>query len=121
MNHFGFVKVAAGVPSVKVADPAYNAAQLEELIARAAQEGVRAVVFPELCLTGYTCGDLFLKPLLVNAAERVLAALLRRTEGQDIVFIVGMRWRRERFTKCGRRVLPRGDFGRYSQNLPAQL
>lgn len=90
MNHFGFVKVAAGVPSVKVADPAYNAAQLEELIVRAAQEGVRAVVFPELCLTGYTCGDLFLKPLLVNAAERVLAALLRRTEGQDIVFIVGL-------------------------------
>ena len=52
MNHFGFVKVAAGVPSVKVADPAYNAAQLEELIVRAAQEGVRAVVFPEPCLTG---------------------------------------------------------------------
>ena len=90
MNHFGFVKVAACVPSVKVADPAYNAAKLEECILRAAQEGVRAVVFPELSLTGYTCGDLFSKPLLIEGAQRVLGALLRRTEHTDIVFMVGL-------------------------------
>lgn len=90
MSHFGFVKVAAGVPLVKVADTAFNAAQLEHLISQAAQQGVRVVAFPELCLTGYTCGDLFLKPLLAQAAERVLGALLRRTEGLDIIFIVGL-------------------------------
>ena len=90
MNDFGFVKVAACVPSVKVADPAYNAAQLEACLIRAVQEGVRAVVFPELCVTGYTCGDLFSKPLLLDVAERVLAALLRRTESLDIVFMAGL-------------------------------
>ncbi len=90
MQHFGFVKVAAGVPLVKVADPVHNAAQLETLIMQAAGQGVRAAVFPELCLTGYTCGDLFLKPLLTQAAERALAGLLRRTEHLDMVFIVGL-------------------------------
>ena len=81
MSHFGFVKVA---------DTAYNAAQLEHLINEAAQQGVRVLALPELCVTGYTCGDLFLKPLLAQAAERVLGALLRRTEGLDIIFMVGM-------------------------------
>lgn len=90
MDHYGFVKVAAGVPLVKVADPAYNAIQLEQLILQAASQGVRVVVFPELCLTGYSCADLFQKPLLVSAAERVLGALLRRTESTDILFIVGL-------------------------------
>ena len=90
MNDFGFIKVGAAVPSVKVADPAYNAAEMEACIIRAAQEGVRAVVFPELGLTGYTCGDLFSKPLLTQAAERVLGALLRRTEQLDILFIAGL-------------------------------
>lgn len=90
MNHFGFVKVAAAVPSVKVADPAYNAAQMETCLRQAVREGVRAVVFPELGVTGYTCGDLFLKPLLLDAAERVLGALLRRTESLDIVFMAGL-------------------------------
>lgn len=90
MNDYGFVKVAAGVPLVKAADCAFNAAQAEEVISQAAAEGVRAVVFPELCLTGYTCGDLFSKPLLTDAAERVLGALLRRTEGTDVVFIAGL-------------------------------
>lgn len=90
MNHYGFVKVAAGIPLVKPADCAYNAAQAEELVRRAADEGVRVVVLPELCLTGYTCGDLFSKPLLADAAERVLGALLRRTENADVVFIAGL-------------------------------
>lgn len=90
MNHFGFVKVAAGIPLVRVGDPAHNAAQLEALIREAAAQGAQVVVFPELCLTGYTCGDLFLKPFLAQAAERVLGALLRRTESLDVVFLVGL-------------------------------
>ena len=90
MNHFGFVKVAAGIPLVRVGDPAHNAAQLEALIREAAAQGAQVVAFPELCLTGYTCGDLFLKPFLAQAAERVLGALLRRTESLDVVFLVGL-------------------------------
>lgn len=90
MNHFGFVKVAAGIPLVRVGDPAHNATQLEALIREAAAQGAQVVVFPELCLTGYTCGDLFLKPFLAQAAERVLGALLRRTESLDVVFLVGL-------------------------------
>lgn len=90
MNHFGFVKVAAGIPLVRVGDPAHNAAQLEALIREAAAQGAHVVVFPELSVTGYTCGDLFLKPFLAQAAERVLGALLRRTESLDVVFLVGL-------------------------------
>lgn len=90
MNHFGFVKVAAGIPLVRVGDPAHNAAQLEALIREAAAQGAQVVVFPELSVTGYTCGDLFLKPFLAQAAERVLGALLRRTESLDVVFLVGL-------------------------------
>ena len=90
MNHFGFVKVAAGLPLVRVGDPAHNAAQLEALIREAAAQGAQVVAFPELSVTGYTCGDLFLKPFLAQAAERVLGALLRRTESLDVVFLVGL-------------------------------
>ena len=59
MNH-GFIKVAAGAPEVRVADPDRNAAGLLRMAQEAAEAGARLLVFPELALTGYTCGDLFL-------------------------------------------------------------
>jgi len=90
MKNYGFIKVAAGVPVVKVADCAYNATQTEALVKQAAQKGVRAVVFPELNLTGYTCGDLFLQPLLIDAAEKALSGLLARTAKLDVVYMVGL-------------------------------
>ncbi len=90
MKNFGFVKVAAAIPTVQVADPTYNGAQALALVKQAAQEGVRAVVFPELNLTGYTCGDLFLKPTLLDAAEHALQELLSKTKTLDVVFIVGI-------------------------------
>ena len=90
MKNFGFVKVAAAVPAVKVADVAFNTAQILTQIKQAARQGVRAVVFPELGLTGYTCADLFLKPTLLDAAERELSKLLVQTKNLDIVFIVGL-------------------------------
>ena len=90
MKNFGFVKVAAAVPAVKVADVAFNAAQMFVQIKEAARQGVRAVVLPELGLPGYTCGDLFLKPALLDAAERELAKLLTQTKNLDIVFIIGL-------------------------------
>ncbi len=90
MKNFGFVKVAASIPTVHVADPAYNAQQMLAQLKQAAKEGVRTVVFPELGLTGYTCGDLFLKPALLDAAENALAKLLTQTKTLDVVYIVGL-------------------------------
>lgn len=89
MQNYGFIKVAAAIPAVKVANCAYNAQEMEKLIRQAAGAGARVVVFPELSLTGYTCGDLFLQPALIRAAEAALADLLRRTATEDIVFIAG--------------------------------
>ena len=56
--NYGFVKVAAAVPEVQVANPKYNAEQIESLIIQAAGQDVEIIVFPELCLTGYSCADL---------------------------------------------------------------
>ncbi len=90
MKNFGFVKVAAAVPTVKVADPAFNAQQILTQLKQAAKSGVRCVVFPQLSMTGYTCADLFLKSTLLNAAEEALADLLQKTKTLDVVFIVGI-------------------------------
>ena len=57
----GFIKVAAGTPRIRVADCHYNAEQIFTMMREADQQGVRVLCLPELCLTGYTCGDLFLQ------------------------------------------------------------
>ena len=66
MKHYGFVKTAAVTPKVKVADVAHNAAEIEKLMKEASKAGAGIIVFPELCITGYTCGDLFLQGLLLR-------------------------------------------------------
>ena len=71
MNH-GFIKVAAITPKIRVADPLYNAEQVIAAMREAAGNGSRVLVFPELVLTGYTCGDLFLQQLLLEQAEEAL-------------------------------------------------
>ena len=60
----GFVKVASATPRIRVADPVYNAQVICEQAKEAAEHGAKIVVFPELCITGYTCNDLFLQELL---------------------------------------------------------
>ena len=65
----GFIKVAAVTPKIKVADPAYNAEVICKRLEEAYTSGAKIIVFPELCLTGYTCGDLFLQQLLLEAAS----------------------------------------------------
>ena len=87
---YGFVKVAAAVPSVKVADCKYNAEQIESLIAVAAGKGVQIIAFPELCITAYTCGDLFAQQLLQGKAEMALLQLVNDTRHLDIISIVGL-------------------------------
>lgn len=87
---FGFVKVAAAVPSVKVADCKFNAQQTENLIAVADGKGVQILVFPELNLTGYSCADLFGQQLLLEQAEFALMQVMNNTRQLDIISIVGM-------------------------------
>ncbi len=88
--NYGFVKVAAAVPRVKVADCKYNASQIEKEIIIAEGKGVQIMVFPELCLTGYTCGDLFGQQLLQEEAEMGLIQVLSTTRQLDIIALIGM-------------------------------
>lgn len=89
MEH-GFVKVAALSPKIKVADPKYNG----ELIIRQAKwataQGARILVFPELCITGYSCGDLFLQELLLEEAKRQLFEIAAQTAQLDAILFAGL-------------------------------
>lgn len=89
MKH-GFVKVAAVTPKIKVADPAYNAEVICAAIQEAAKAGAKLMVFPELCLTGYTCGDLFLQELLLNRAKEELQRIAEYTRGCDALVFIGL-------------------------------
>ena len=87
---FGFVKVAAAIPAVKVADCKFNAQQTEKQIVIADGKGVQIIAFPELNLTGYSCGDLFAQSLLLEQAEFALMQIVNNTRQLDIISIVGM-------------------------------
>jgi len=88
--NYGFVKVAAAVPRVKVADCQYNVEQIETMIREAEEKGVQIIAFPELCITGYTCADLFAQDILLEKAEMRLVQLMNNTRQMDIICIVGM-------------------------------
>lgn len=87
---YGFVKVAAAVPALKVADCQFNVCETEKLIVEAENKGVQIVVFPELNITGYSCGDLFAQNLLLEQAEMALMQLLQNTRQLDIISIIGI-------------------------------
>ena len=86
----GFIKVAAGTPQIRVADCRYNAEQIFTMMRDADQQGVRVLCLPELCLTGSTCGDLFLHDTLLQGAEEGLATILEATKHLDMVAAVGL-------------------------------
>ncbi|MEG1404356.1 MAG: NAD(+) synthase [Oscillospiraceae bacterium] len=86
----GFIKAAAGTPKIHVADCEYNKNTLLALIRSAASHGVKLLVLPELCITGYTCGDLFFQKALQHAAEKALQEILVATAGFDLLFAVGL-------------------------------
>jgi NAD+ synthase (glutamine-hydrolysing) len=87
---YGFIKVAAAVPAVRVADVDYNVQEIERLIALAEGEHVELLCFPELTLTGYTCQDLFKEQLLLSKAEEGLLLLLEFTRQLDVICVVGL-------------------------------
>jgi NAD+ synthase (glutamine-hydrolysing) len=89
MNDFGFTSVAAAIPELRVADCDFNTQQIKNLILTANEQHVQILAFPELSVTGYTCGDLFLQQALVDAAEQAVARLLEETRSLPICFILG--------------------------------
>lgn len=88
--NYGFVRVAAAIPAVKVGDCKYNAQQIEALIVQAEGKGVEVICFPELSVTAYTCADLFQQQLLVDEAEMGLISILDFTRSLDIISIIGL-------------------------------
>ncbi|WP_300761916.1 NAD(+) synthase [uncultured Parabacteroides sp.] len=93
--NYGFVKVAAAVPHVQVADCFYNIEQIEGLMRRASEEGVQLMAFPELSVTAYTCLDLFAQQILLDNAEKALLQLAGNTADLNILAIVGVPLRTE--------------------------
>lgn len=87
---YGFVKTAAATPKIRVADCEYNANQIIACVKEAYKNGASLVVFPELCVTGYTCSDLFLQSTLLKAAEKAVLKIKNETKDLDIVFVVGV-------------------------------
>ena len=90
MNN-GFIKVAAATPKIKVGDCKHNAVEICSLIREAYRNKTQLIVFPELCITGYTAGDLFWqKALLDNAMKALIETIVPYTEDKEIIAIVGL-------------------------------
>ena len=124
----GFLKIACVTPPLRVADCAYNAEQIIAHAREAAAAGAKLAAFPELCLTGYTCGDLFLQEPLLRGAEDGLVQILQETADLSMLLVIGHR-RRHRDALCLRRcpvqlcrsLLCRKDTGYGAQAESAQL
>lgn len=89
MKH-GFLKVCAATPKIKVADCEYNGNQVIEIIKNCEKENIKLAVFPELCLTGYSAGDLFLQDTLLRTAREQLIRIANSMKGMDLIAVVGL-------------------------------
>ncbi len=89
MRH-GFVKVAAVTPDIRVADITYNTEQICRRIRETSAAGAKVIVFPELCITGYTCGDLFTQDILLDKAKEALLTIAKYTEDKEGLIFVGV-------------------------------
>ena len=89
MKH-GFIKVAAAAPEIRVADPMFNADAVIRAMDEHARLGVKVLVFPELTLTGATCGDLFYQNTLLAGAAAALEKVVKASEGKDMLVFVGL-------------------------------
>ena len=86
----GYIKVAAATPKVKVADTVYNGQLIKALMKECTDNGAKVVVFPELCITGYTCQDLFWQDKLIAAAEDELIGIADYSRSLDGIFFIGL-------------------------------
>ncbi|MGN1180886.1 MAG: NAD(+) synthase [Suilimivivens sp.] len=94
MKH-GFIKVAAVTPDVRVADTIYNAQQICSRMDEAVEQGAKILVFPELCLSGYTCNDLFLQETLLASCRKQLLKIAQHSKGKEALVFVGLPLERE--------------------------
>lgn len=98
----GYVRVSCATPKVKVADCEYNSDRIIECIDEATQNGAKILVLPELCITSYTCGDLFLQRTLLDEAKRQLIRITKATLGQDMIVSVGFPFvHKHKLYNCG--------------------
>ena len=86
----GFIKIACATPELRVADCKFNCQKICELIKTAADKGTALCIFPELCITGYTCGDLFFQNALLNSAVENLENILNFSKNLNIISIIGL-------------------------------
>lgn len=86
----GFVKVAAATPNIRVADVDHNLKEVCRLIDETVENGAKIVAFPELCLTGYTCGDLFSQDILLKKAKAALKEIIAYSTGKDALIFIGL-------------------------------
>ncbi len=86
----GFIRVAAATPKLRVADCEYNAGQMAQCIREACRKGAKLLVFPELSMTGYTCGDLFLQSSLLDGALSGLEEIVKLSRDEDLVIVTGL-------------------------------
>jgi NAD+ synthase (glutamine-hydrolysing) len=89
MQH-GFIKVAAATPDIRVADCDYNALRIIGLMRSASEQGARLLVLPELCVTGYTCGELFLQERLLAGAGEALVRITQASRGLGLLTVLGL-------------------------------
>ena len=91
----GFIKVAALTPKIKVADCIYNGEMICKQIEEAYDGGAKILVFPELCITGYTCQDLFWQEQLLHEAKKTLRQIVEFTKGIKALIFVGLPWEKD--------------------------
>jgi len=89
MQH-GFIKTAAATPEIRVADCEYNASRIIEIMETASRQGARLLILPELCVTGYTCGELFLQDRLLTGAVKALERILEASRGLGLLTALGI-------------------------------
>lgn len=87
---YDFLRVCAATPEIRVADTRYNGEQIIALMRQAAEKNVALTVFPELCITGYTCGDLFLQDALLSGSLEALSAIIKESENNHMITVVGL-------------------------------
>ena len=87
---YGYVKVGAAVPRLRLADCIYNKEQIIKLAKEAGAKGVRVLTFPELCITGYTCADLFMQRPLLTASEKTVKDIAEEIKEIDMFLTIGV-------------------------------
>ena len=86
----GFVRVASVTPDIRVCDVTYNKENIKKAIEKEWEQKSKIIVFPELCLTGYTCNDLFFQDILISEAKKALKEIVEFTSGHKSVVFIGL-------------------------------